>query len=356
MSLYGDVTINGDTDSSGYTLTAIDQSGTELGRIEVTDGSYGGSGPYEAKLDVECGCNDGEIIRFVISGTQAGQTVAFGSGNVEQQDLTFTGVTTPTPSTDDSSAGSGGSAGGGGGGSAGGGGGGSSPPPTDTPAEDDSSVVETVPIEDDNAQASGTNVEVNESDVVQEVTFNGDVNGVMEISEIDVDTDDRDEIETQFDEAENAAPEIVAAVDISPDSEEVAETSATIQLSVPRSDVDNPASVFVVHQTEDSWERLDMVERQVSDETVTLVAEAESFSPFAAVEIEGTATPTTQTTDDASTSSTTAVDTVSPDGTQQPETTPDGEAGGFGLLPVFGLVAAVLGVTAGVVILRRSDL
>jgi hypothetical protein len=372
MSLYGDVTINGDTDRSGYTLTAIDESGTEVGRIEVSDGSYGGSGPYESKLDVECVCDDGETIRFVISGTQAEQTVAFGSGEVKEQDLTVTDVTTPTPtpapSTDESSDGGGG--GGTGGSSGGTGGGGSSAAssggdpgstsPTETPVPDNPSTIERVPIVDNDPQTTGTTVDVSESGIVRRVTFDGNVSGTLNISEIALNVSETDDIEAQFDGTGISVRRIVSAVDISPDSNKVAETAATVELSVPRDNIDDPANVFVVHRTEDGWERLDVIERQVSNERVTLVAETESFSAFAAVEIEETATPTPQTetptADDVSTTSTTSVDTVSSDGTQQPGMTPDAEAGGFGLLPVFGLVAAVLGVTAGVVILRRSDL
>ena len=356
MSLYGDVTINGNSDASGYTIVAVDGTGTEVGNIEIKSGSYGGSGPYDSKLNVDCGCDTGDTIRFMIDGTQAEQTVAFVSGDVQRQDLTFNSVATPTPTPTSSG---------------GGGGGGGAPPadtpvPENTPIPDNTSTVVQIPIEDKEPQVPGTTVNASESDVVQEVTFGEAVNGTLEISETNIDENDTADIAAQFDETASGDPKVVKAVDISPDSEAVAETAATIKLSVPREGVNDPTAVFVAHQAENGWERLDVIERQISEDGVTVVAEAESFSAFAVVEVESATTPTPQagtatgdetTPDDATQSTASLTGTVPPDagGDQQPGTAPNGEAGGFGILPLLGLVAAVVGVVVALAVLRRND-
>jgi hypothetical protein len=90
MSLYGDVSVNGNDAASGYTIVAINESGTEVGSIEVENGSYGGAGAFEEKLDVECACETNGTIRFRIGDMQANETVPFEFGEVKRLDLTFT--------------------------------------------------------------------------------------------------------------------------------------------------------------------------------------------------------------------------------------------------------------------------
>jgi hypothetical protein len=116
--------------------------------------------------------------------------------------------------------------------------------------------------------------------------------------------------------------------------------SATIEISVPRTEINDPANVFVVHQGDDDWERVETIERRVSNEDLTIVAETESFSSFAAVEYA--AGPPQTEADDLSQPSTASVDTVTTDGADRAETTPGSEAGGFGVPQVLGVVAAIL--------------
>jgi hypothetical protein len=97
MSLYGEATVNGNDGASGYTIVAINESGAQVGSIKVENGSYGGSGAFEEKLDVECACEAGEIIRFRIGDAEANETAPFESGEVKRLDLTFTGVDATTP-------------------------------------------------------------------------------------------------------------------------------------------------------------------------------------------------------------------------------------------------------------------
>lgn len=93
-SFYGDVEVNGQPAAAGLTFTAwID--GEKRGELTLeSSGEYGGPGPFDPKLDVECDeCSGGETVVFKLGDVQAAETATFESGEVKQQNLTFTGVT-----------------------------------------------------------------------------------------------------------------------------------------------------------------------------------------------------------------------------------------------------------------------
>jgi hypothetical protein len=103
---YGNVISNG-SNVPVNTVIIAKVGGVEKGRITVdTAGKFGGAGALDEKLLVQGSIANGSIISFYIGDSVASQTAYFGSGNIQQLNLTFTTT----------SSSSGGNTGGGGGG------------------------------------------------------------------------------------------------------------------------------------------------------------------------------------------------------------------------------------------------
>jgi len=214
-------------------------------------------------------------------------------------------------------------------------------------------------IRDDAPSETGTTVDVDGTDVVQTVTFESGVTGQLEVTEYEeppTDVSDSIAASDAIGDAESDngdSVEIVTAVDISPTDSTAEETAATIGVTVPESELDDPDAAVVLHETGTGWEQLDATVESVSDGTVSLTARTESFSTFAVVERtdeqQQTATPTgPQTTTDSSTATTTERDTpkattTAPEsGTGTPAETTSGSGPGFGSLVA---VLAILATT-----------
>lgn len=92
----------------------------------------------------------------------------------------------------------------------------------------------------------------------------------------------------------SATLNVVSVADITPDNEAAENSPATVTLSVPRSEVDNPERLTVIKETydfeqqEDTWSELETNLDEVGDEEVTVSARAESFSLFAVAEVQPT--------------------------------------------------------------------
>jgi hypothetical protein len=244
-------------------------------------------------------------------------------------------------------------------------------PPTDasTPNGSDTAderppVAEEAAVEDTDPDAPGVTVAFNRTRSVRSVTFdNESADGTVQVREYnETPADVARNVSASFGgdtgadggDSANGSVTVVSVVDISPTSSTTASSSATIELTVDRADVGNPANVFVAHEQDDgTWERLPTNVTESGDRTVTLRAQTDSFSRFAVVEQQQTATATPEpTATPTPTEASTATDTATPTETPTATDTPDDDSGGFGPLPIVGGLV-VLALAAGIVLLRR---
>lgn len=243
-------------------------------------------------------------------------------------------------------------------------------PPTDTPAEpadDRPDVVEEAKIDDTSPGDSEITVTFNRTRSVQSVTFdNESAEGTVVVREYNETPEDVErnvseafdgEKDTGSDDTAGGSVTVVSVLNISPSSQAAASSSATIELTVDRADIGDPANVFVAHEQDDgTWERLPTNVTESTDGTVTLRAQTDSFSRFAVVERQATATATptataTATPEPTATAAPTPTDASTATATPTPTETDD-DAGGFGLLPIVGGLV-VLALAGGLVLLRR---
>jgi len=133
--------------------------------------------------------------------------------------------------------------------------------------------------------------------------------------------------------------------DISPSSSTASESAATVELSVDRDELDDPANAFVAHETDDGWERLETSVEEREGGTVTLTAETDSFSLFAVAETQQTQTqPSSDSDADGETTT-----------TDEDETTDEtGDSGGSSVLPIVGLLVILAAVAAVLWISRKE--
>lgn len=128
--------------------------------------------------------------------------------------------------------------------------------------------------------------------------------------------------------------DVVAIADISPDSEAVEASSATVTMTVSRDELDNSQNAFITKEQENSWTTLETEVAETSGDEVTLEAQTDSFSLFAVTEVDAPA----QTEDD---------EEVATEDSQE-------EDDGSGSTAIIGLVL-VVAVVAAVAFLYRQQ-
>jgi len=196
-----------------------------------------------------------------------------------------------------------------------------------------------VPVVDEAPDEPGTTVALEESDAVEAVTFDEEtVTGDVVVTEhddpsADLTTDVAAAVTTEADsvESENAV-DVVTAVDVSPTDDRTAASGATVTLTVDADRIDEPGDAVIVHETDGGIEVLETSVEQSGDRLV-LSADVDSFSTFAVVTFESTATQTGPST-------TTTQETTEP--TEAPTVTDTPTAGSSG--PGFGLVAVLIAI------------
>lgn len=236
---------------------------------------------------------------------------------------------------------------GGGGGGLGGSVGPSSGEPDAGPAGTAQTVV---PIRDAAADRSGTTVVVDDTDVVESVTFqSAELDGEVRITSPDEpSTTVVDGVTTALADADAQTEpgdlaQVVRAVDITPTSSEAASTPATVRLRVSRDAVPNPESAVVVHETNQGYEVLDTSVAAQTDTHTTLSAQVDSFSTFAVAVLDSDTTA-----DEVTDAPATERREAPSQSTQTPAQTSGADGSGFG-------VAAALCALALACWLRRRD-
>lgn len=150
---------------------------------------------------------------------------------------------------------------------------------------------------------AGATVTPTQTTTVEAVTFErGSVEGSVTITEYaDPPQDISQQVsasitesiadESSSDTAGKASVDIISMADISPASDRAEASAATVELSVPKAEVDNPQQITVVHETTSStgvktWEQLETTIKNSTDNEITVTAETDSFSMFATAEIQ----------------------------------------------------------------------
>jgi PGF-pre-PGF domain-containing protein len=210
----------------------------------------------------------------------------------------------------------------------GGGGGGAAPPTTDPPTlpdeedetddgdtDEEAPDVEEVredlqqtepntrvssPITDSDPDRPGVTVRPEGTESVREITFsNEDASGNVDISEWQdpPETVGQSIRATVVEETEGTTDSrnvrVPVVADITPDSEEVRGSPATVTMTVDSDQIENPEDVVITHESGNSWETLETSVEETSDGEIELTAETDSFSLFAVAET----TETSQTDD-----------------------------------------------------------
>jgi len=148
-------------------------------------------------------------------------------------------------------------------------------------------------ISDTDPDQAGVTVSPEETESVQQVTFDDDTaSGSVDIREWEEPSESVSEsVSSAISEAESnpettTTANVVTVVDIEPDSDAVRDSSATIQMTVGVDQLDDPESVVLMHERGDSWEALTTTVDESDNGEVTLEAETESFSLFAITEVK----------------------------------------------------------------------
>lgn len=93
--------------------------------------------------------------------------------------------------------------------------------------------------------------------------------------------------------------DVVSVAKIKPTTERAEESSATVQLEVDKSSVENPQQLSVIKEYYDfeaqktRWKQLDTTVESTSGDTVTVSADVQKFSLFAIAETDGGSTAQT---------------------------------------------------------------
>lgn len=364
---YGDVTVDGEHADAGVDVTA-ELDGETYGPI-ATDGNgeFGGSAAADEKLVVDPDeAPDDQLVTFYVDGEQADETATWDPAGSTEISLSVDELPDDADDSDDSDDSTGSDdSGSGGQGQAGDGDAGSdddgpSGPPsidgirTQLESTDASSESDTE-ISDSESDSPGTTVRPDGTESVQGITFNDEsVEGSVEVREYSqvsrgISDDISDSVANEVDGAEyntdtgssDGSVTVHSVSDITPTTTAGEDTSATVELTVDSSRVDDPDQLTVVKETysfaaqTDRWEQLETTVDDSADE-ITLEAEVESFSLFAITEIETQDEPTEETTDD----------TADAD---------DSEADTDDSVPGFGLPAAIAALLAATLIAYRRQ-
>jgi len=291
-------------------------NGSVQSSLEVSPtGEYGGSGAFDDKLAVNPAVGDTVIFRVGSStGPQASETVSLASvdDGVVQQNITFPSGTFASQS--DTPAG-------GGAGGGGAGGGAEDAPPSIQEIRSTLNLVQPstnteTQIQDADPDTPGTSVTLEGTESVRSINFDSEgITGSVQVREYSnppetVRTQVADSItgsgalgggdsaggdgtgESDSTDSSGASVNVISVSDITPTSEEAEDSSATVELSVPASEVENPNQVTVVKETydfelqQDTWSQLETTVENVGEEEITVSARAESFSLFAVAEVD----------------------------------------------------------------------
>ncbi len=163
---------------------------------------------------------------------------------------------------------------------------------TESVATGQAPATETVPVTDTQPDESGTNVEIEESSTIEEITFSEPADtstASIQISESSEPASSvKSEVREAVEQSTAASPqstEVRSVVEISPTSDSVKSSSATIQFQIERNEITNPSAIVIAHRlAEDNWELLPTSIVETSDSVVTVEATVESFSLFAIAE------------------------------------------------------------------------
>lgn len=216
----------------------------------------------------------------------------------------------------------------------------------------------TTTVEDMVPEQTGTTIEPDGTTAVRQITFDDEqLSGSVDITEyaepsqqigdkiaetvandvsLRTDGETGDQTDSGTTDGENGASvNVISVSDISPSSQKTSETAATVTLTVDADKIENLDNTFVVHETDEGWERLDTRVEDTGGDEITLTAETESFSLFAVVETEDQSGSQTDT---------------ETDGDQQSESTDEteqsGSGPGIGTIIGVGVVVALLAVIA----------
>jgi len=243
----------------------------------------------------------------------------------------------------------------------------------------------------DEAAVDGSSAEFDDTERLDRVRFEAEVDGTVEVAEYDGVSDDVEASiassltadagdapagtesgdggsEDDDADGDGAGPTVVSVVDVSPSSDAAADANATLQFTVDADDLDDPRNAVVVHGTEDGWERLETTVRDTRGEAVTLSARTDGFSLFAVVENGSSEGRQDEGDDrDPTTTPTAGSTTKAPPTTQEPTGEPTrestttatatespGNADGGGL-PGFTAGAAVVALAVLLVARRRVN-
>jgi hypothetical protein len=249
---------------------------------------------------------DGETITVKLNVTD-------NAGNSHTATETISVETSSENDENDDDGGSGGGGGGGGVGGAGGGGGGGQTdqgPPSIAEIKTtlSSFVTPTTTAQQKlkNAETSsqGMTVAPTETQVVDTITFETEgLSGSVEITEyadppavirerVSRSISETDAIDAGGEDGNAEGIDVVSLTNIKPTAEQAEESSATVQLQVAKSAVENPEQLSVIKEFYDfgaqktRWKRLDTSVENTGDDTVTISAQVEDFSLFAVTEIQ----------------------------------------------------------------------
>ena len=151
------------------------------------------------------------------------------------------------------------------------------------------------PIQDNDPDRPGVTVNPEDSSV-SEITFSSDdASGEVGIDEWDnppqtvadsVRGAVADEVEAEAEDDIEANVSVPTVADIDPDTDEVRNEPATVQITVAADQLNDPDDTVIAHERGNSWEMLETTVAETEDGEVTLEAETESFSYFAVAEVE----------------------------------------------------------------------
>lgn len=317
---YGEIMINGEPADVGTTVE-IEINNEIRGSIDVTKSGQYGSFKAGGKRLTVTGSNAESgtaTVTFYVEGDNFDRTkvqnttpksIVWQSQDIRQVNLSASVELNPSDS--DSGSGSGG-----GGGSASGGGSGAPEqqgPPSIASVQSTLSLVDptttgSAQIQDTDSDTAGVTVAPESAEAVDSITFEAeDLSGAVEVTEYTSPPQTiKEEVAASItgagalseqDSADDSTSgsdnvNVMTVADISPTTEKAENMPATVTLSVPRSEVDNPQAVTVVKETYDfdaqetTWAALDTTVEETTETKITVSAHVEEFSLFAVTEAD----------------------------------------------------------------------
>ena len=140
------------------------------------------------------------------------------------------------------------------------------------------------------------------------------------------------------DTASGATTNSVSVVTVASISIDDPDTAATVTMNVDANKINDPQSVTIYHETEDSWEEIPTKVEDESDEEITFSGETDSFSLFAVTEIGENNSSATQ----------------DPEKENEGDIVNDSEETNDSI-PGFGILVALVAIAAVGVLARRAN-